>query len=151
MMTGCMSTEITGIRLRPATQADQGAIRRMVLGAWLDPTSLDWRRFLLAVDATTGALIGCAQIKRHADCSEFGSLVVLHAHRSRGIGGLLLRALCDAEPGPVYLVCVERMQPYYEGFGFVRIAYEASPRTLKIKQRAGRFFGAHIIAMLRTA
>jgi amino-acid N-acetyltransferase len=137
--------------LRRATRADQGAIRRMIFGAMLDPTSLDWRNFVLAIDDTTqtSRVIGCAQIKRYADCNEFGSLVVLRAYREHGIGGQLLRALCDAEPGPLYLVCLDKMQTYYERFGFARVALDESPRTLRIKQRAGRIFGVPVICMRR--
>lgn len=135
------------INTRMATAQDHAQILRMIAAARLDPTSLKWRNFLLAHDADTGALIGCAQIKRYRDCSEFGSLVVLPAYRNRGIGGRLLRELLQGERGPVYLVCRDRMGAYYERFGFRTITLSESPRTLKIKQLVPRLFGLRIICM----
>lgn len=138
------------IRLRRACAGDARAIRRMIVAARLDPTSLKWQNFLLAVDdAGGGALVGCAQIKRYADCSEFGSLVVLRGHRERGIGGQLLRALVDAEVDPVWLVCARRMEPYYLRFGFARVPFRALPRTLKVKQFFGRMFGIDVVVMVK--
>jgi amino-acid N-acetyltransferase len=138
------------IRLRRAGAEDARAIRRMILAARLDPTALKWQNFLLAVDdANGGALVGCAQIKRHADCNEFGSLTVLPGHRERGIGGQLLRALVDVEAGPVWLVCVRRMEPYYQRFGFARMPFRALPRTLKVKQFFGRLFGIGVVVMVK--
>lgn len=135
------------IATRKATAQDQSQIRRMIAAVRLDPTSLKWRHFLLAHDTATGALIGCAQIKRHRDCNEFGSLAVLPAYRKRGVGGRLLRELVQGESGPLYLVCLERMRPYYERFGFRLTLLSESPRTLKIKQILPRMFGVRIVCM----
>ncbi len=135
------------IETRRATAQDQSQIRRMIAAARLDPTSLKWQHFLLAHDMGDGSLIGCAQIKRHRDCDEFGSLVVLPAYRNCGVGGRLLRELLQGETGPVYLVCVERMRPYYERFGFRLVSLSQSPRTLKLKQILPRMFGVRIVCM----
>ena len=136
---------------RPAAADDQAVIRRMILAARLDPTTLNWRNFLLAVDDASGAIVGCAQIKRYRDCDEFGSLVVLPGQRGQGIGARLLRELVERERGPVHLVCVERMAAYYERFGFRRITIAESPRTLKLKQLVPRLFGVRIVCMRRSA
>lgn len=135
------------IETRRATAQDQKQIRRMIAAVRLDPTSLKWQHFLLAHDAEDGALIGCAQIKRHRDCNEFGSLAVLPAYRKRGVGGRLLRELLQGERGPVYLVCLERMRPYYERFGFRTVPLAESPRMLKVKQILPRLIGMRIICM----
>ncbi len=135
------------IETRRATAQDQRQIWRMIAAARLDPTSMKWQHFLLAMDMDSGALIGCAQIKRHRDCNEFGSLAVLPSHRKRGVGGRLLRELLQDECGPVYLVCLERMRPYYERFGFRVTPLSESPRTLKIKQILPRLVGVRVVCM----
>ncbi len=135
------------ILYRRATAADAGAICRLVLAAGLDPTSLHWERFVLAVDDQTQRVAGCAQIKHYADCEEFGSLVVRKPYRGQGIGGELLRRLISSAPTELHLVCLSRMQSFYERYGFERISLAASPRTLRIKQRAGRLFGGDVICM----
>jgi N-acetylglutamate synthase-like GNAT family acetyltransferase len=135
------------IQLRPATRADARTILRKVLGAGLDPTSLDWRRFVLAVDGETGRVVGCAQIKRHADCDEFGSLVVDESMRGRGIGARLLSHLLERAEGALYLICLQKMQTYYERFGFRVLDLPDMPRTLRIKTRAGRIFGLPVLCM----
>ena len=74
---------------------------------------------------------------------------MLPAYRNRGIGGQLLRALVEAETRPVHLVCLEKMRPYYERFGFRLLPFAQSPRTLMLKQAFGRAFGARVICMKR--
>jgi amino-acid N-acetyltransferase len=135
------------IQLRAATRADARTILRKVLGAGLDPTSLDWRRFVLAIDDANGHIVGCAQIKRHTDCDEFGSLVVNAAQRGQGIGARLVSHLSERAEGALYLVCLQKMQPYYERFCFRLLDQVDTPRTLRIKTRAGRLFGLSVIAM----
>jgi N-acetylglutamate synthase-like GNAT family acetyltransferase len=136
------------IRIRPATQADVLTIWRKVIGAGLDPTSLDWRRFMLAFDSATGRVVGCAQIKRYEDCDEFGSLVVDVALRGQGIGGALLTHLVSQATGDLYLVCLDKMRPYYERFGFRVLDATSAPRTLRVKVRAGRLLGVRVVCMV---
>ncbi|GIV83741.1 MAG: hypothetical protein KatS3mg052_0748 [Candidatus Roseilinea sp.] len=138
------------VSLRPATEADQGVIRRMVLAARLDPTSLNWRNFIVAVD--DGEIVGVAQIKPYADCREFGSLVVKPAYRNRGIGGRLIEALLQRERGEVYLLCASTLAPYYARFGFALIDDRQAPATLRRKLRFAslcRLIGARVVVMKR--
>jgi amino-acid N-acetyltransferase len=139
------------VSIRRAAAADRAIIFKLVLGAQLDPTSLDWRNFMLAVDDADSAagVVGCAQIKRYTDCNEFGSLVVRAAARKRGVGALLIEALLREEAGDVYLVCLDKLRAYYERAGFERVSFDDSPRTLRVKQRAGRIFGLSVICMAR--
>ncbi|MFC1464733.1 MAG: GNAT family N-acetyltransferase [Candidatus Brachytrichaceae bacterium NZ_4S206] len=140
------------VSLRPATEADQGAIRRMVLAACLDPTSLDWRNFIVAVDGAE--IVGVAQIKPYADCREFGSLVVKPAYRNQGIGGRLIEALLQREQGEVYLLCASTLAPYYAKFGFTVIDDRRAPATLRRKLRVASLFrlaGVRVVVMRRAA
>jgi len=140
------------VHLRPATEADQGVIRAMVFAERLDPTSLNWRNFIVAADGRE--IIGIAQIKPHSDCREFGSLIVKPAYRRRGIGRQLVEALLSKEAGEVYLLCAVRRVPYYRQFGFEVIDNAQAPLTLRRKLRLVallRFAGVHVVAMKRAA
>ncbi len=140
------------VSLRPATEADQSAIWRMVFAARLDPTSLDWRNFIVAVD--DAKVVGIAQVKPYADCRELGSLMVEPAYRKRGIGGRLIETLLRRERGEVYLLCASTLAPYYAKFGFVVIDGRQAPATLRRKLRFAALFrlvGARVVAMKRAA
>ena len=140
------------VHLRPATEADQGVIRAMVFAERLDPTSLNWRNFIVAADGRE--IIGIAQIKPHSDCREFGSLIVKPAYRRRGIGRQLVEALLSKEAGEVYLLCAVRRVPYYRQFGFEVIDNAQAPLTLRRKLRLVallHFAGVHVVAMKRAA
>jgi amino-acid N-acetyltransferase len=136
--------------LRPATAADAGTIRKLILNEHLDPTSLDWRHFTVAEDA--GQIIGTAQVKPLPGVNEFGSLVVLPAYRGRGIAAQLIAAL-EAQAGlPLYLLCREQMEPYYLRFGFLRLAFWRTPPFLRLKLAAAlplRLGGVRVIAMVK--
>lgn len=140
------------VYLRPATEADQDVIRAMVFAERLDPTSLNWRNFIVAAD--DGEIVGIAQIKPHRDCREFGSLVVKPAYRGRGIGRQLVEALLSKEAGDVYLLCAVQRVPYYRQFGFEVIDDAQAPPTLRRKLRLVGLFriaGVHVVAMKRAA
>ena len=134
-----MSDSLVGVHIREATAADQKIIRRMIINATLDPTSLHWSHFLIAEE--DGQVVGIGQIRPAAP--ELGSLVVLPEHRGRGIGGLLIRELLARYPddGPVYLECASNMVPYYERFGFYEIQWHQAPFPLKLKAGLGKLLG----------
>jgi amino-acid N-acetyltransferase len=122
----------------------------MIFAARLDPTTIYWQNFVVAIEAETEKIVGCAQMKPYKDCREFGSLVVAPTYRNRGIAAMLLHELVDNEKGDVYLVCRDVMRSYYSRFAFVEVPYDQSPRTLKIKMRLSRFFpGVNVICMIR--
>jgi N-acetylglutamate synthase-like GNAT family acetyltransferase len=138
------------IYLRPARAEDAPTIKAMTREARLDPTSLNWRHFTIAEGE--GQIVGIAQVKPHADCREFGSFVVRREWRSRGVGKLLIETLLAREVGDVFLVCHERMVPYYLNYGFALIGFKAAPRTLQLKLAAAflfRAFGVRVVAMKR--
>ena len=116
---------MTDYVLRPARREDQRAIRALIHEAGINPTGLQWPRFVVAFDAQD-RVIGCAQIKPHRDGSrELASVAVAPAYRRRGIAAALIRQLMhDCEP-PLYLVCREGLASWYRQFGFERLATEA--------------------------
>jgi N-acetylglutamate synthase-like GNAT family acetyltransferase len=128
------------VRIRPATDADQRVIRRMVQGACLDPTGLHWSHFVVAEN--DGKVIGIGQLRPYPKGPELGSLVVRKAYRSRGIGGQIIERLLASQPGDVYLECQSDLAFYYSRFGFEEIRWQGSPLYLKIKAGLiGNFVG----------
>lgn len=109
------------------------------MGAHLDPTSLKWQNFLVAVIA--GKVAGCGQVKPYPKARELGSLVVRKAYRRQGVGGALIRALLAREAGDVYLMCRAELIPYYAKFGFEEIGLREAPGIIKLKLGGGKMMG----------
>lgn len=108
----------SAVSLRKAGPDDAAAIRNMVHAARINPFSLDWQRFLLAVDET-GSVLGCIQVKPHRDGTrEMASLVVIPARQGEGLARTLIEAVQATHPRPLYLTCRSSLQPLYRKFGF---------------------------------
>ncbi|MBI1297503.1 GNAT family N-acetyltransferase [bacterium] len=138
--------------IRNAEKADRWLIIRRILREGLDPTKLDWRRFVVA-ETEAGEILGIAQMKDLGDSvQEFGSLIVEPAARAQGIGAALIRHLVGASTVPVYLLCGERNVDYYLRFGFRELLESEMPAPLRRKWRAGNFFarrlGTRVAAMI---
>ena len=104
--------------LRSATQADFRAIRRLIYDVQINPMGLDWRRFIMAVDAED-RLVGCGQVKQHQDASlELASIAVLPEWRKQGVARAIILQLLETQPRPLYLTCRGRLRRFYEKFGF---------------------------------
>ncbi|NWF69280.1 MAG: GNAT family N-acetyltransferase [Chloroflexi bacterium] len=135
--------------IRPATQNDAAVIKKMVWDAGLDPTSLDWRHFLLA-ENEHAQIVGIGQIKEYPGCQELGSLVVLRAYRGQGIASALIAALEARAARPLYLLCQDRMMPYYRRFGYQQIGYWDAPPFLRLKLLIPllfHLFGVRVVVM----
>ena len=126
--------------LRPATQADFPAIRALIRRVGINPFGLDWRRFVVAVDAQ-GQLAGCGQVKPHRDGTrELASIAVrpeLHGH---GTGSAIVRRLLELHPPPLYLTCIASREPFYRRFGFESLALSEMPRYYRLLARGHGFF-----------
>lgn len=129
-----------GFVLRPATAADQQAIRRLVRQARINPTGLDWPRFTVAVDEK-GQIIGCGQVKPHGrQARELASIVVALPWRGRGVARQIIQALMGREPPPLWLVCRSRLVPFYVRFGFRRVDHDRrAPGHFQRLLRIGRW------------
>lgn len=104
--------------LRRATEHDSRIIHAMIRRVRINPMALDWRRFLVAVDET-GRIIGCGQVKPHADGTrELASLAVVPERQRQGIGRSIVEQLLVENPLPLYLTCRASLRSYYEKFGF---------------------------------
>ncbi len=140
------------LTLRDATIEDQPTIRQIVRAANINPTGLDWPRFIVAEDG--GAIVGVGQVKPHRDGTrELASIAVLPARQGQGIGTAIIQDLVRRENATLHLTCRSRLQGYYERFGFRRLESRDYPpyfaRMLPILNTLGRFFRVQVIVMRR--
>ncbi len=130
--------------LRAAVESDQGYIRSLIHSAGINPTGLDWRRFI--VSEVDGTFIGCGQLKPHKDGSlELASLAVEEKYRGLGVARALMERLMAEGTRPLYLMCRPELQELYEKFGFRVIEMTAMPPYFRRITRMVRvlLFGRH--------
>jgi amino-acid N-acetyltransferase len=126
--------------LRPATQSDQGRIRSLVRQVKINPTGLDWPRFIIAV-TSSGELIGCGQVKTHNDGSrELASIAVAPDYRGEGVAHAIIEYLINVYPKPLYLTCRSNLEPFYQRFGFQTIQKDRMPSYFRRITRLARIF-----------
>ena len=88
--------------LRPATADDSFAIKDLIHRVGINPMSLDWHRFVLAVDGS-GKMLGCGQLKPHGkDVIELASIAVEPSHQHQGIARVIIEYLIAQGPRPLY-------------------------------------------------
>jgi len=129
---------ITSYALRPALQADLASIKELIHLGEINPTGLDWKRFVVAT-YQKGEVIGCGQLKPHGkEILELASIAVHPKHRNQGVASAIIENLLADSPRPLYLMCRSRLEPLYQKFGFHAIYYEEMPRYF---QRISRLAG----------
>jgi amino-acid N-acetyltransferase len=134
-----MSELPQGYRLRSGENSDRPAIRSLVLGARLNPSGLDWRRFVVVV-SPQGEVVACGQVKPHRDGSkELASLVVDTQHQGHGLGGAVVRSLMAQHAPPLYLMCRSTLVMYYTRFGFEELTpeMEQPPYFKRVRRLSG--------------
>lgn len=113
--------------LRAAEEQDFPAIQRLIRQVGINPLGLDWRRFVIAVDSS-GALLGCGQIKPHGQgVFELASIAVEPAHRRRGVARAIIESLLASAPRPLFLICRSGLGSFYAKWGFHVIGTEEMP------------------------
>jgi N-acetylglutamate synthase-like GNAT family acetyltransferase len=124
--------------IRAATEADAGAINDLIHAANLNPRDLDWRRFLVAVDA--GTVVACTQVRVHGRGSrELASVAVAPERQGEGIGRAISSAAIAREPArPLFLYTESRTVPFWEKLAFKVIDGEAIPEDMRDTLRAAR-------------
>jgi N-acetylglutamate synthase-like GNAT family acetyltransferase len=119
---------MTDYTLRPAREKDSASIKDLIHSVGINPMGLDWKRFVVAVDAQD-RIIATGQIKPHGrDIHELASIAVVPQHQGQGIARAIIEHLLQDSPRPLYLTCRSRLEPLYEKFGFHAISYEEMPR-----------------------
>jgi len=126
------------IALRPAIAADQKRIREIIHLVGINPMGLKWQNFTVAVDESTGTIVGTGQIKTHGDGSrELASIAVLPDYRHQGLAHRMLEHLLAHSTGTLFLTCLSTMRSLYELFGFRVIGEdEMTPYFRRLKQIA---------------
>lgn len=133
-----METLPPNCHLRPAVPDDLWPIRRLVLGAMLDPTQLRWQQFWVVEDG--GDVIACGQLRRFTGAQELGSVVVKPQWRGQGIGRSLCRFLIHQADQPLYLECLgSKLAAFYRRLGFVPAQWETMPAAMQQKFRLSRW------------
>lgn len=113
--------------LRPATEQDFPAIRQLIRQVRINPTALDWRRFVVAVDGSA-EMRGCGQLKPHGkEIVELASIAVAPSARNQGIARAIIEHLIAKAPRPLYLTCRSGLRPFYEKWGFRVIELDEMP------------------------
>jgi len=114
--------------IRKASKEDALFIRRLIRQVGINPMSLDWERFVIAVQED-GERIGCTQLKIHSDQSrELASVAVVPAYRKQGVADAMIREVLSGQTGPVYLTCRGSLVPFYERYDFAELVeIEAMP------------------------
>jgi N-acetylglutamate synthase-like GNAT family acetyltransferase len=128
--------------VRPAREEDFPAIRSLIFAVHINPTGLDWRRFLVAV-SPAGEVIGCGQVKPHRDGSrELASIAVREQARGQGVGRAVIEDLVRQETArPLYLMCRAALGPFYAKFGFREIGPEEMTPYFRRISRIASLFG----------
>jgi len=126
------------ITIRPAQQEDQPTIVSFVQHAKINPRNLHWQNFLVAEE--NGQTVGIRQVKVHSQGTrEVASGFVLPEYRRQGISARLMNEILSREKGTLYLMCRDIRAPYYEQFGFRRVAVNPLPSDFRKEYRIGRF------------
>jgi len=106
------------ITLRPATAKDAAAIRSLIHTVGINPMSLNWQRFIIAIN-DGGEMLGCGQIKPHGDGThEMASIAVWPRFQGQRVGRAIIQHLLASAQPPLYLTCRAALRPYYERFDF---------------------------------
>ena len=114
--------------IRPAQEMEAAEIRDLIHLVGINPTGLDWKRFVVAVN-DKDEMIGCGQLKPHGqDVLELASIAVYPEQQGKGIGRAIIEHLLKDSPRPLYLMCESSNGPLYEKFGFREVSYEEMPR-----------------------
>ncbi len=122
---------MTNYEIRPALESESAQIKALINLVGINPTGLDWKRFVVAVNAE-GQVISCGQLKPHgADILELASIGTLPEYRGQGIARAIIQELLRESPRPLYLMCIAHNGPMYEKFGFHIIETKDMPRYFR--------------------
>ena len=114
--------------IRPARETEAVQIRDLIYLVGINPTGLDWKRFVVAVN-DHDEMIGCGQIKPHGQAIlELASIAVYPEYRGKGVARAVIEYLLKDSPRPLYLMCESSLGPLYEKFGFRGVSYQEMPR-----------------------
>jgi amino-acid N-acetyltransferase len=156
-MTPDQNEGIASFAIRPATAGDLDAVSALLTAAHLAPNALDAQfgpQFAVAVDASTGHLVGAAGIERYSDRDAtvglFRSAVVDESRRGFGIGAALTEdriAWAEQESMDALFLLTETAADYWPRFGFERTARDGAPAPLMASHEWRQGCPASAVAM----
>jgi N-acetylglutamate synthase-like GNAT family acetyltransferase len=139
--------------LRHARESESRQIKDLIHLVGINPMGLDWKRFIVALDAGD-RVIGTGQLKPHGkDILELASIAVSPDHRGEGIARAIIEFLLKDSPRPLYLTCLSTMGLLYEKFGFTSLPYEDMPKYFQRLSRMANLMltfareGEHLLVM----
>jgi N-acetylglutamate synthase-like GNAT family acetyltransferase len=117
--------------LRNALESESSQIKDLIHLAGINPTGLDWKRFIVAVN-DDGQVMACGQIKPHGEgIREMASIATHPTFRGNGLARAVIERLLADTERPLYLMCMSKMEGLYNKFGFRKIPHEQLPRYFK--------------------
>ena len=137
--------------LRPATEDDFPLIKDLIHRVGINPMSLDWHRFVIAIDRS-GKMLGCGQLKPHGkDVIELASIAVEPTYQHQGVARVIIEHLIAQGPRPLYLTCRSRLGSFYEKWGFRSIEPDEMPpyfrRLSRLVNVIGSFMNEKMLVM----
>jgi N-acetylglutamate synthase-like GNAT family acetyltransferase len=122
---------MSAYKIRPALEAESTQITDLIHLVGINPSGLDWKRFVVAVD-DGGMVLSCGQLKPHSEgIVELASIATLPEYRGQGLAHAVMEDLLQKAPRPLYLMCIAHNGPMYEKLGFTSISMDEMPKYFR--------------------
>lgn len=151
--TNRLSDYMTNFSLRPAQESESRQIKDLIHLVGINPMGLDWKRFVVAVNAQD-QVVGTGQIKPHGkEILELASIAVTPEYQGKGIARGIIEYLLKDSPRPLYLTCLSTNGSLYQKFGFVGLSYDEMPRYFQRLSKVANVMmtfareGEHLLVM----
>ncbi len=123
--------DMDNFEIRPALETESAQIKDLINLVGINPTGLDWKRFVVAVNEN-GQVLSCGQLKPHGESVlELASIGTLPEYRGKGLARAIIESLLEKSPRPLYLMCISHNGPMYEKFGFHAIEETEMPKYFR--------------------
>ena len=118
-------------KIRPAEESEFTQIKDLIHLVGINPSGLDWKRFVVAVNAE-GKVISCGQLKPHGgDILELASIATVPEYERQGLASAVIIELLKTPVRPLYLMCMEHNGSLYEKFGFRSLQIDEMPKYFR--------------------
>jgi len=125
--------------IRLALESESTQIKDLVNLVGINPSGLDWKRFVVAVN-DGGKVIACGQIKPHSgDILELASIGTHPDYERKGIASAIVTELLKTPTRPLYLMCMEHNGSFYQRFGFRSIDEDEMPKYFRRLKKLFKF------------